>query len=269
MNLLEHDSGLPALHAGGAPRALAALPSPREHRVPAFASRYATLPRSAWQPRDVRWLELGIWDQGQIGACGGFGACRQFAIAHRLAGHAPRKFSPWFVYASVNGGFDRGSVVSDLMETIQANGVCLDEQVPNGEFLLSRIGAEARKTARRFRARECYALANFDEACTAWQLGCAVGIGIDVGTRFQPDAEGFLPDQRGQAGGHYMGTEGMLFARGQWWLIVANSWTAKWGKNGYCFLPESYLTNAWFEGFAVRDVTDDPEDPADQPPAAP
>lgn len=262
--------GFPTIDAGGEIRHLAALPTKGKSGLRMFSAFNVALPRSAWQTVNAGWLGVPIWDQNGKGACGGFGGTKQFAIAHRLSGHKPRNWSPWFLYAMARGtDADTGVVVSDLMHAIQDVGVLPAEANPSGVWQRSKVTQAMRDEAKKYRVGTVAECRTFDEAATACQLGYTLGFGIDIGQDFNPDAEGFLPPKRGEGGGHYVACEGMVFARGKWWFVVPNSWTERWGKGGRCFIDESYFPGgSWWEGFAIRNITDEAADADDPAPAA-
>lgn len=82
---------------------------------------------------------------------------------------------------------------------------------------------------------------------------------------FEPDANGVIPDRRGAGGGHCMFALGLEQIDGRWHLLVQNSWGTRWGREGYCYLPESYFAD-WHEAWRLKAATDDPK--GDVPPAA-
>jgi hypothetical protein len=105
----------------------------------------------------------------------------------------------------------------------------------------------------------------FDAAATAILEGDPVCFGIDLGQRFEPGANGVIPDRVGQGGGHCMFALGLDQIGGRWLLLVQNSWGTRWGMAGYCYLPESYFSG-WHEAWRLKAAADDPQ--GDNPPAA-
>lgn len=197
--------------------------------------------------------------------CVGHGAVAGFAVSFARSGQRPRRFSPCFVYAQINGGADRGAVVADALDELRQTGVCLESTVGPGRIWKRDLPAAAYDEAKRYRVEQAYQLRSFDEVVAATLLGFPVVFGVEIGQRFEPDADGFVPDRAGGGGGHCMCGVGPRQRGGRWYLTTLNSWSRRWGAGGYCHLPESYFDGD-VDAFAVQAAREDDRDD-DEPPA--
>lgn len=254
-----HESGWPCLFANGEWRVLAVRPETPDSR-----RRFATfapenIPREQW--RDMQLVptrRVRILDQNGHGACVGHGSVSAFEAAWKIKSATDRAFSAYCVYGQVNGGSDNGAVVSDALDALRQNGVCLESTVPPGVWQRRRFPKGWEQEARRFRIRDAFAVRDFDAIGTAILLGYPVSFGVDIGRQFEPDGRGIVPDQRGGGGGHCMAAIGLARFDGRWHFCVQNSWGDDWGKGGMCYMPESYFrdTDAW----AVEVTLEDPQE---------
>jgi hypothetical protein len=259
------DTGLSYVDVLGDRRLMGCLP-PKENDLPRFSAgpKMAVIPRSQWKPHDLTPYFAGIDDQNGHGACVGFGSEGAANTSKGVAGGVKRKLSPWFVYAGINGGSDSGAVVSDACTFMRDVGTCLDETVPDKAWHKRMIPREAYEEAKRFRIHQAYGCDTFDEIVSAILLNFSVSFGISIGNRFTPNANGILPDWDGRnVGGHCMQALGVVLINGKWYLKVPNSWSTRWGLNGFCFMPESYFSGQRYgvDAWALQSLASDPMEP--------
>lgn len=195
------DNGLPYIEQGGHQRILACLPRKATCALPQWNAEQ-NIPRSEWKETSMRHLYLDIWDQDGIGACVAEASVMALTYARAISNATFHKLSPWFLYSLINGGQDRGAIVSDGLETLKDQGVCLDTEVEYATYQKNRIKQGAYETAKRFKAFEGYDCPSFDAIASAVQLKFPVCFGIDIGRAFEPDNDGVIPDLRGSGGGH-------------------------------------------------------------------
>lgn len=262
---------LPAFDDGIERRFLASIPSPMLARAdfPGYASSNPVIPRSEWRPIKRPRPRVPILDQDGRGACVGHGAATALMMARDVAGLDFELVSAPFVYALINGGWDRGSSPADAAKVLLDTGVCLMSEFPEPQYLKSHIPAAAYETAKRFRAIEIYQCANFDEMVSAWILGFTLFDTIQVGSNFNSlDADECPPASRG-AGNHCIasGDELRQGRNGDWILDHRNSWTEQWGTAGHFGYREQHATaqGQWFECYAIKSPQDDPQ-AIDNPP---
>jgi hypothetical protein len=255
------------------PRVLGCLPpKPNFAGLPRWGDSKPMIARSEW--RDVSWRTLNarIMDQDGLGACAGFAGVNAFERAWRLAGGQALKFSAWFLYSNVNGGRDQGALISDVLKSLLATGVCLEDQVPEKTYQKRSIKPDAYTTAKRFRIAEAYALDSTDAIGSAVMLGYPIEYGIFVGGNFMTLDAGGVPGI-GSDGGHALHCCGLRKVpagphKGQWSYETENSWGTKYGQDGYCYVVDKHFDSMQkygLDAFAIKAVAGDPQDPLPAP----
>lgn len=256
-------TGLPFVLFDGEPRILARLePDPSKCRAPRFAE--PLVPESNWRDFSLfeRWA-TGIYDQNGQGSCVGHGGTMAFNICWELAGNTPQRFSPCYLYSLINGGRDQGAIVEDAMDALKRKGVCLEATVGPKQIYPSQFDkAEADAEAASYKLVEAYKLDSFSEIVSAVLLGFPVAFGVEIGRNFEPNAEGVVPPLSGQGGGHCMAAVGVKKFSDRWRLQVANSWNARFGAAGLCYMDSSYFSG-YVDAFACQVTAAD----SNQPPA--
>jgi hypothetical protein len=224
-----------------------------------------TIPRSEWREVDYRPFAPEVFNQGTQGSCVGHGGVGVLGTIRAMHGHGRERLSPCNLYGQINGGQDRGALVTDALEALRTVGACLESTVGPGRWQPGAWPATWKDEAKRFRIEKAEEITGFDQIGTAILEGDPVCFGIELGSAFRPDAAGVVPDRRGGGGGHCMFALGLKSIDGRWHLVVQNSWGTRWGAVGFCFLPESYF-RSWHEAWRLKAATDDPA--GDIPPAA-
>jgi hypothetical protein len=241
------------------------IPSTASQRR-AFCDRHvgATIPRTDWRPVDYRAFAPAVYDQGQQGSCVGHGGVASLATLRAMHGLGTDRLSACNLYGQINGGKDQGAMVVDALKALQSVGACLESTVGPTHWQPSGWPANWKAEAGRFKIEKATEIQGFDEIGTALMEGDPVCFGIPLGKNFDAGPDGVVPDWNGQeAGGHCMFAIGLAQIQGRWRLLVQNSWAARWGMGGYCYLPESYFTG-WHEAYRLKAGIDDPQ--GDNPP---
>ena len=98
----------------------------------------------------------------------------------------------------------------------------------------------------------------FDHLASALQCGFFVIEGLMWRDNFRVDSDGWLPSRgAGGAGGHALLGYGLAERGGVWGARTRNSWSAQWGANGNCVIPEP-LFGSQIGGFwAIRAMVDE------------
>lgn len=217
------------------------------------------IPRREWTTMDFRHLVPKILDQDGIGACNAFAAVQALHVIRKQVGLPFVELSAGNLYGQINGGVDRGSLLGDAVRALMDTGVCKASTVGHLAWRRTQWPSRWQDEARRFRILEAYDCPSFEHIASAILYGFPVDFGIFVGTRFKPDPHsGWLPDYVGGGGGHAMCGVGLAYDdRRGWGIITANSWGEKWGRDGFCIVPESYFRRDGFtDAWAVRGVSD-------------
>jgi len=263
-------TGIERIEIDGVSRGLGLIPSPMAGRqaLPPFGESNPIIPISEWRKGLDRRPAIAILNQGNKGACNAFAGVGAFANSWRAAGGTSRNFSPWTMYASVNGGSDRGSSPTNLIEVMKDKGVALDEDNEDGAWITRKLPSDAWRSASRFKVEQVYALKpSIEEIGTACLLGHGVWFGMQLPRKFNDtDAEG-IPPHGGYLGLHAMYANWIYWSskRNKWHIDVPNSWGLEWGLGGHCRLDEDHLTLGYFEAYAIKAVSVDPEDMLNPP----
>jgi hypothetical protein len=252
----------------GAVRVLGTLEAPPSLIVPTKYSA-PTLPESAWLEFTMP-TPAPVLNQGGFGACVGHAAATSLEVARFVQGQPHLDLSPWYIYAHLCNGIDRGASISEALTFLQRNGTSTFAAVPYGTINPRRIPEAATAEAPRFHVEIGSALANFGELMTATQLRRPGNFSIRVGPGFDNlDADGCPRPARG-AGNHAVtfGLGAKKAKDGRWLIKCQNSWSAKWGLSGFFWLgPEHLERQSYFEAYSVECPSEDPAD-TDTPPIA-
>jgi hypothetical protein len=264
-------ASFPAIDAGGEWRLLAAFPSLPSARLfcTPFSAANPVIPRGQWRKQKRSRKHIPILDQDGRGSCVGHGAATALMLAKDVAGHEFQLLSAPFVYAMINGGWDRGANLGPAADTLSETGVCLMTEFPEPKYLKRDIPAAAYETAKRFRASEIYSLSSWDELISAWILGFSVFDTIRCGLSFNSLSKDAVPPVSSGPGNHCIasGDELRESTTGELVLDKRNSWTAKWGDGGHFGMTERHVTaqGRWYEGYAIKVPSVDPLDPTNVP----
>ncbi len=266
-------SNLPAIKFDGIYRVLGCIPSSPESLVgiPLFANRFAAaLDPSQWQEIDLSWHKPPILDQGASSSCVGQAACAGMEVCYMQSGRPLVEFNPYFVYGLINNGRDAGAMISDSLKAMIQYGICQKENLPNGVMFKNQFPQTAYTNATRFKLAQAYRCPTFNDICSALSLGFVTPLGIMVGNNFpQLDSEGVCPLPAGGGGGHAILGVGLKKSQRYGWLIkIMNSWSSRFGMNGYAYIHKGHFQSMMPDAFAIQAVIDDPQDnsPADEVP---
>lgn len=213
----------------------------------------ASLPKRV----DLRDKLPPVYDQGQLGSC----TAQAGAAAYSFVSNKPPNPSKLFLYYNArlldNPKWvleDSGATLYHLIVGMEQFGVCPEKKWP---YDISKFKDKP--------TQECYDKAKKNlvtevnhlnptlpelKACLASNFPFVFG--IMVHSSFESDIvskTGKVPlPKKGekQLGGHALLCCG--YDDDQKVFICRNSWSSKWGDNGYCYLPYDYLTNpeiAW------------------------
>jgi hypothetical protein len=264
------DTGLPSIIVDGEPKLLARLPDTNDHRPFLRLSDVRPIvPESEWKEIDRRQVFAPSWilNQRSHGSCVGFAAAGSLMRARAIGGQGEHRLSGAFVYSYINGGRDQGAMIGDAVSVLLTHGCALEFEVGWDQIYPNQITPEARHTAKRFRALECYTVESWEEACSAVQLGYVLSYPVMVGNTFtRVDAEGVCGYDRGP-GNHAVCADGMKRSdKWGWTLDMPNSWGQTFGENGRGRTAEKHWEGVQVDAYALRCAATDPE--GDNPPPA-
>lgn len=246
----------------GEPRYLMPLEAMRPARTHAVfgdtANTPPLIPRSQWVPASLRTVAPPPKDQNGIGACNAFATVTAVEISRAFSGHPYQPLSAGYLYGNINGQRDRGSLLEDALEWMTQHGTCLASTVGMLDWQRSKWPAHAAEEAKRHRIQEYYLCPTFEHLASAIQYGFAGNIGIMWGGADNPDGDGWLPDRAaGRTGGHAIAFVGLVRRGDQWGIQIQNSWSPRWGAQGYAVLSETRIRSetGQFGWFVVRCAT--------------
>lgn len=211
--------------------------------------------------RDHAFIAGGI----AVHNCAGYAAASALERARHRAGHDYVELSGDGIYAAVNGGQDRGSMLDDNMQWLSRNGIPPASMVKRHEYRKSRISRDAYVEGERFRGFEAYFLETEIELASALANDFFVAIAVHAGNGGRgPD--GMIDWQNGP-GNHCVVCDDLQHENGRFEFEFANSWGLRWGNRGRAYVTwRGHLSNPirYHKFYAIRSATADPE--GDNPP---
>lgn len=213
--------------------------------------------------RDIFPRRKWIRSQGSRGSCNGYACAWALARARKLRGLPTVWLSGEFVYAGINGGQDRGSMLDDGKDFLGRVGCASEDMVEHLEYRWNRISSEAKAAAARFKGFELAAVRDEDELAAGIALGYVAVVAVHFGNRMQQlDRNGVAGWHRGP-GNHSVGVDDLRIRGGRYEFDYFNSHGLRYGDQGKAWLQwERHFagTIRYHEFFLVRAALDDPHD---------
>ena len=216
---------------------------------------------------------IQVENQASVGACQGFSLACCGEFAHTFATGEVIQLDNMYAYIAsqvkdgING--DRGSTLSGGTKAFK-DGIPLQTEPYRPVY-----PGRAYLTPER-RARAVYKLQSHttmqDADHVRQFIGSGVGIvqlGIAWGRWMEPDARGCIHDfNPGRGGGHaitfagYVPDSDVGVASGAgWWALLKNSWSRRWGKNGYAYVSPKAINKMIRHQWTVMVGRSDMESP--------
>lgn len=271
-NIVIHpESGLPAVHAAGELRVCGLLPlKGPSKRFPLFGAEAPLDPTTLPARFSLRQFVGDIKDQKSTSACAGYSGAGALETKLRYMGCNVPALSGAFAYSWCNNGRDQGANPEDVMNAMEAHGVCPEADNPWTSIFSGQVTAQAIQDAQRWKLADAHLIPDPAQIVAALGTNEIVAYGIDLGANFQPDANGiippYMPDR--QLAGHGLYAVGWdspfkdrLEDPAQAVIETVNSWTRGWGLRGLCYVPMSYFYGQMFIAYSVQGVALDPQDP--------
>lgn len=194
-----------------------------------------------------------VHDQGEVGQCNADATAAVAEFCRAVQGLPYVRLSGADLYARINGGVDRGSMLEDAMHEMTAVGI--GTAATAGTLWQPNLRQAGNAERARYRVLECWLCPTFEHCMSAVLGGFAIISGIPWWDNYTPDGDGWLPSVgAGQWGGHaIMGYRPMLRGKSVG-IAHMNSWTAGWGINGCCVIPERAYSNAIGGWWAIRQM---------------
>ena len=199
-------------------------------------------------------------DQNGVGQCNPTAAATALEACRMQQGLPHVELSPADLYSRINGGVDEGSLLEDALSEMLARGVGTASTCGilwKQGYFKGQAGAAERN---RFRFLEASLCPTFAHCFSAVLGGHFLVSGVPWFDNYAPDADGWLPPGRGNAGGHAIAGFKPASRGGQFGIWHRQSWGSSWSPaTDNCFvIPESAYSQGGIGGwYAVRAVTDE------------
>lgn len=249
--------------------------------MPGYGDANPLLPEKEFREFHVRDVFHGnlIFDQGNHNSCVGNSGVGSLEYDMWFQGMKLTKLSPACAYSPINGGYDAGAMISDLIPALMQQGTCTFETWGQHPVFLKALPAAQREKVmgecKKYRLDNDggYACRNWEEICSALQSGYAVTLSVGVDNvkfhTFDADGVAGVGDVRHN---HAVRVDGMRKIKGQWCLDLCNSW-GKWGawddeiNAGRAYITKDHLYSFGnrTEAIAFRAVQRRPDEPNDPP----
>lgn len=203
-----------------------------------------------------------VRDQGEAGTCVGFATAtgmkehQEFLDYKKLI-----LLSPRFVYnecKKIDGMPDlEGTNLRSAMRVLGEKGVCREKFWPYKPLQKDKAKRGAVKDAERFRIITYARILNLGELRLSLYTKGACVIGIEVFEGIMKTKTGLVPMPRKNEaglGGHAVCTVGYDDKKGL--IKFKNSWSGKWGRGGYGFLPYAYIGRYMMDAWSSVDIED-------------
>ncbi|APR86612.1 Hypothetical protein A7982_11961 [Minicystis rosea] len=214
---------------------------------------------------DLRPFLTPVEDQGRVGSCSAnaVAGAYEYLVKRHLPEDQTYDVSRLFLYyegrAAAGGPIvDKGSHISLLIQTLQTKGAPSEETWPYDVAKVNtKPSSEAYAEAAEFLVQD---VARVPLDLDVWRATLTEGHPIIFGTKLFKSFDtqrkpGLIPmpsaeeASRGEHGAHAMLAVG--YSDRDRVMIVRNSWGAKWGDNGYCYIPYDYLFRADYSPFSA------------------
>lgn len=244
------ENGSVAFDDDGVPRMLSARPTERAMfaELPSYKASNPVFPEKEWPEidrRNVFGAQDWILNQGQVGSCVAQSWVNALRKLRFLSGMADQKFGPGFTYSLINGGVDKGAIISHGIKALTDYGACPWDVVGQSPYFKKDMPKAAYTAAEPFKLVDAYRVDSWEELGSALATGEYVAVVCAmVGNNFgRFDKYGVCGHDAGP-GNHALHADGLRkLPDGRMVLDVPNSWGYKWGpfENGRCYLDREHV----------------------------
>ena len=198
---------------------------------------------------DLRQYFSAVRDQGSLGSCSTFTMVSIYEYILRKNNALDSDLSEAFVYYNVrqNSGNpeEEGTSLYDNIKSMGTLGVCIESLCPYTDKFGQKPSDEAyQEAAGRLVKKALNVRKNIEHIKSAVAQGYPVAVSLRIYDSFAP-VNGFIsrPTEEevanSKSGNHAMVVCG--YSDDERVFIVRNSWGTRFGENGYCYIPYSYV----------------------------
>jgi hypothetical protein len=194
------------------------------------------------------------------------GSCVAWATAYALKSYHERLemnwslntnehlFSPAFIYNQINGGRNKGSLISDALKLIISKGAASLASMPyDDQDYLTQPTSAILEEAARFKAKSFSSVGGLYEIKSALANAKPVVIGIGIFDSFYR-AKVYNSVSGGYGGGHAVTIVGYDDARYSGAFKIINSWGTDWGDDGYFWMPYDFAFMPVKQGYRTMPI---------------
>jgi hypothetical protein len=192
--------------------------------------------RSAYGRRERFAGPTYIRNQRSHGSCNGWSPAGILSRLRALRGEPYVCLSGADAYSQMNGGRDDGSLLSDAMKIVEANGIAPESLVPWNQIYTHQISAEAKAARARFKGF-AYAVDTEEELATAMLLGRMAVVAVHATDSFmRQDGDGVNLGGNGPGNHSVFQQDIRLQGDGTLNYDMGNSWDVTFCSGGYTWL---------------------------------
>jgi C1A family cysteine protease len=203
-----------------------------------------------------------VRDQGDEGVCVGFAVVSGMKEYQELLDYQKLiELSPRFVYseAKKNDGAPglEGTTIRASMQALKKIGVCQEKFWPYFPHQEDKPKSGAKTNAQKFRVITYARILSLNELRLSLAGKGPVVLGIDVFKGMFKTKTGIVPmpnKNEASLGGHAIAACG--YDDKKRLIKFKNSWSIKWGRNGYGFLPYAYIERYMMDAWSSVDIDD-------------
>lgn len=209
---------------------------------------------------DLRQFFSPVKDQGPIGSCTTFAITSIYEYLLKKNKAEDPDLSERFVFYNTNvrsNQTDEGATFRSVIDAISQYGICNEDDCPYStdmEVVKAEPSEDAFQKAQNHKIVEAKMVeVNHKSITSALTQGYPVAISLKLYNSFGSGYEGYelLPPQEEIDAGEYMNHAMVVcgYSEEDRIYIVRNSWGKRFGDNGYCYIPFSYIDNPELNSF--------------------
>jgi len=215
-------------------------------------------------PKKIDWTKnmSQVRDQGNEGTCVGFAtSCGMKEYQEGVDYNKLVLLSPRYLYnecKKIDGMPEQeGTTIRAAMQVLNKKGVCQEKFWPYKPHQKDKAEKGAYANAKKFRIITYARILNLNELRLALSAKgpCVIGVEVFSGMVKTKTGEVPMPKKNEPAlGGHAICPVG--YDDKEKLVKFKNSWSDKWGKAGYGFLPYAYIERYMMDAWSSVDIDD-------------